>query len=91
LHACPGVLAGAVVAIPDDELGTRLGAAVVLERGTETDAASISRFCVERLPRYSVPEVIHVLPELPSTSTGKVDRPALATLVTHLMRAGNPA
>jgi amino acid adenylation domain-containing protein len=91
LHACPGVLAGAVVAIPDDELGARLRAAVVLERGTETDAASISRFCVERLPRYSVPEVIHVLPELPSTSTGKVDRPALATLVTHLMRAGNPA
>jgi acyl-coenzyme A synthetase/AMP-(fatty) acid ligase len=91
LHACPGVLAGAVVAIPDDELGARLRAAVVLASGTGTDAASISRFCGERLPRYSVPEAIHVLPELPFTSTGKVDRPALAALMKNLMRAGNPA
>jgi acyl-coenzyme A synthetase/AMP-(fatty) acid ligase len=89
LSSCPGVLAGAVVAVPDEELGARLRAAVVLGGETDTDPGSITRFCLGRLPRYAVPELIHVLRELPTTSTGKVDRTALAALLTTLEPGGD--
>lgn len=91
LNSCPGVLAGAVVAVPDEELGARLRAAVVLDGGGEIDPGEITRFCLGRLPRYAVPEVIRVMNELPTTSTGKVDRPALAALLTKLEPGSNPA
>jgi len=91
LTSCPGVLAGAVVAVPDDELGARLRAAVVLDGGKEIDPGSITRFCLGLLPRYAVPELIHVMSALPTTSTGKVDRPVLTALLTTLASGSSPS
>jgi acyl-CoA synthetase (AMP-forming)/AMP-acid ligase II len=34
-------------------------------------------YCLEKLPRYMVPESFDVLERLPKTSTGKIDRTAL--------------
>ena len=66
------------VAVPDDEVGHRIKACIVLKHGRDADAAAIHRHCAERLARYMVPEFVEFLPALPRTSTGKVDRAALA-------------
>ena len=33
--------------------------------------------CADKMPRYMVPKAVEVLNELPKTSSGKVDYPAL--------------
>jgi len=71
----PGVVECAVVAVADELVTNRLVAYVnVRDQSTEADLA---RFCTERLPRYMVPESFTLLPEMPKTSTGKIDRRSL--------------
>ena len=45
--------------------------------GIELDCDAIQDFCVEKMPRHMVPKSLEVLKELPKTSSGKVDYPAL--------------
>lgn len=68
----------AVVALPDDELGARLRAAVVLEGDAPISSSELASHCATKLPPYAVPESFVQLSELPTTSTGKVDRQTLA-------------
>jgi amino acid adenylation domain-containing protein len=80
LHSHPDVSACAVVAVPDDVLGTRLRAFVVAHRGAPAER-DLSRFCATLLPRYMIPESFMFLGDLPTTSTGKVDRAALMAML----------
>jgi len=66
-----------VVAIPDDEIGARLKAVVVLHPGQTLPRSEVQAFCLKRLPRYMVPEEFLFETELPRTSTGKADRQAV--------------
>lgn len=75
LSAVDGVVDGVVVALPDPLVGRRLEAVVVVRPGT--DGANVKRRCEARLPSYMVPRVVHLVAELPRTSTGKVDRQAV--------------
>jgi amino acid adenylation domain-containing protein len=67
----------AVVAVPDEEVGARLHAFVALHAGAKSDRQALTSHCLKALPRYMVPESLTIMEELPQTSTGKVDRPAL--------------
>jgi amino acid adenylation domain-containing protein/non-ribosomal peptide synthase protein (TIGR01720 family) len=68
----------AVAVVREDVPGDkRLVAYVVAEEGTPVDVASLRQALKERLPEYMVPSAIAVLPALPLTSNGKVDRKAL--------------
>lgn len=67
-----------MVALPDDELGARLRAAVVLEGDAPISSSELASHCATKLPPYAVPESFVQLSELPTTSTGKVDRQTLA-------------
>ena len=79
LNLHPGVVECAVLAIPDELFTNRLvGYATVREGTTVSD---LSSFCRDRLPGYMVPESFTLLPVLPKTSTGKIDRRALASSV----------
>ena len=71
----------AVVAIPDDRLGHALMAYAGAEAAPEEMA--LKRHCAQLVPRYMVPTRITTMDALPRTSTGKIDRDALARLAAE--------
>ncbi len=73
----------AVLAVPDDEIGNRLVAVIVVSPDSGLTVSDVRSFCQLRLPRYMVPETVRFEAALPKTSTGKVDRVALALSVQH--------
>ncbi|MGB6835737.1 MAG: acyl-CoA ligase (AMP-forming), exosortase A system-associated [Candidatus Acidiferrum sp.] len=73
-----GKLRGAAaIGIPDDILGQVVKVFVVAKDGSPLDSQELLSVCAEKMPRYMVPKFIEVLDELPKTSSGKVDYPAL--------------
>jgi amino acid adenylation domain-containing protein len=78
LYAHPAVVEAAVIAVPDQEIGSRLRGFVALKAGETLTAAALQSHCGALVPRYMVPEAIELRPSLPKTSTGKTDRAKLA-------------
>jgi acyl-coenzyme A synthetase/AMP-(fatty) acid ligase len=77
LYSHERVTEAVVVAIADELIGNRLAAVVV---GSDLTVEGVTRHCRTRLPHYMVPDDVLVVNELPKTSTGKVDRRAIAAL-----------
>jgi acyl-CoA synthetase (AMP-forming)/AMP-acid ligase II len=78
LEQHPRVAAAAVVGAPDERLGERVGAFVVAN-GAEPTLAELTAFLQERfrLAKQKLPEILRMLPELPMTATGKVNKQEL--------------
>jgi long-chain acyl-CoA synthetase len=72
LYAHPAVLEAAVLAVPHDELGEEVGAAVVLNEGAEATADELREHCKSELAAYKYPRRIWFLDELPKGPTGKI-------------------
>jgi acyl-CoA synthetase (AMP-forming)/AMP-acid ligase II len=73
----PQVREAAAIGVPDPDFGQRLVAFVVPRPGTALDAAEVAAWLAERVARYQRPRAIHIVPDLPLTAIGKVDRKAL--------------
>ena len=67
----------AAIGIPDEVLGQTVKVFLVGKDGVQLDCDSIQAYCTEKMPRHMVPKHFEVMKELPKTSSGKVDYPAL--------------
>lgn len=77
LFSCGKLKGVAVIGIPDEVLGQTIKAFAVLRDGESLEADELLAYCGEKLPRHMVPKAVELLSDLPKTSSGKVDYPAL--------------
>jgi malonyl-CoA/methylmalonyl-CoA synthetase len=82
LREHPAIAECAVVGVPDEEWGQRVGAAVVLHAGAALDLTELRAFCKERLAPYKAPSLLRILPTLPKNAMGKVQKPDLLPVFT---------
>jgi amino acid adenylation domain-containing protein len=73
----PGVAEVAVRAVTGPRGAAQLVAYPVLVPGTSLDERELRDYVAEKLPEHMVPSVVMVLPVLPLTANGKLDRSAL--------------
>jgi hypothetical protein len=72
LIAQPEIKEVVVVGVPDDALGSRLAAYVVLHDGAYLSDEDVRGLVRQRLAKFSVPRDVVFLGELPRNATGKV-------------------
>ena len=76
----PAVAAAGVVGRPDDLHGEEVVAFVELS-SDNVGPGDLVAFCKERIGGYKYPREVHVVPSLPLTPVGKLDRKALRSQV----------
>jgi fatty-acyl-CoA synthase len=77
LMAHPAVREAAVIAVTDERWSERPLACVVLEAGSETDAAELIEHLRGRVASWWLPEEFAFVTEVPKTSVGKFDKKGL--------------
>jgi cyclohexanecarboxylate-CoA ligase len=71
----PDIINAAVVGIPDERLGERICAAVVTVGTKELTVESLANYLVSKgLSKHYLPERLVVMPELPMTPSGKIQK-----------------
>jgi long-chain acyl-CoA synthetase len=71
----PAVIGACVVGVPDQKLGERIKAIVVLKEDTRgVSGAELTRWCRDRLASYKVPQYIEFRDMLPKSKVGKLLR-----------------
>jgi acyl-CoA synthetase (AMP-forming)/AMP-acid ligase II len=81
LMSHPAVSDAVCFGIADDKYGELVSAAVTLSQDVE--ARVLIEHCRGRLASYKVPVAIHVLPQIPRTPTGKVQRRRMAEHISR--------
>jgi acyl-CoA synthetase (AMP-forming)/AMP-acid ligase II len=78
LAAAPGVFEVAVVGVPDQMMGEKVGAVIVPTPGSTVDTDAVLSFARERLADFKVPQFLAVRADpLPRNPSGKVLKPVL--------------
>lgn len=69
----------AVIGIPDNLMGERVKAVVVVKPGSSLNEDEVKAYCNEHLAEYKIPRIVEFCNALPRNSTGKVLKRLLAT------------
>ena len=77
LTSHPDVAEAVAVGVPDDEMGQRLVAFVVVVSGSEPDVQRLRDHVRDNVARHQVPWRIEIVEDLPRNETGKVVRRTL--------------
>ena len=72
-----------MVGRPDEVHGEEIVAFVTLRPGYEVAERELGEYAKERLGGYKYPREIRVVPQVPLTPVGKVDRKALRALANR--------
>jgi acyl-CoA synthetase (AMP-forming)/AMP-acid ligase II len=76
----PAVAEAAAFGVPHPTWGEEVAAAVVLKE--PADEAAILAYCKDRLADYKRPKKLYIVTAIPRTSTGKIQRGAVAKALT---------
>lgn len=81
----PDVLEAGVVAVPDSHWGERPKAYVTIKEGRTLDPAAMIAWAKAHsdISKFMVPREVEVVPELPKTSTGKIQKNVLREWSRH--------
>ncbi len=78
LAAHPAVFEVAVIGVPDEVMGEKVGAIIVARPGTEVEVSEIVSFAKEHLADFKVPQYVALRREpLPRNPGGKILKPIL--------------
>ncbi|MCP2342713.1 AMP-binding protein [Actinomadura rupiterrae] len=80
IGAFPGVTGAVALLVPRPDDDPRLHAFVTHRPDAAPATRDLVAFCRAALPGYMIPQGVHVVPEFPLTTNGKVDRAALTAL-----------
>lgn len=84
LVAMPEIERAAVIGLPDDRLGERMCACVVLRAGQSIDlATAVERLEAGGLAKYKLPQRLEVFDALTATASGKIQKHELVRLVAE--------
>ncbi len=77
LYQTGKVSGAAAIGVPDEMLGQHIKVFITARDGEGINTESLIEFCKQKMPRHMVPRSVEILDEIPKTSSGKVDYPAL--------------
>lgn len=78
MMAYPGIAEAALVGMPDEVWGEIGKAFVVVDEGADFSEDLFIEFLGDRLAKYKLPRSVTVMPEIPKTVIGKIDKKLLA-------------
>jgi long-chain acyl-CoA synthetase len=81
-----GVNQAVVYGVAHEFLGQAIQAALVLESGSGLTEAGILAYCSVHLEKHMIPKHLEILPELPKTLTGKINRQQLQATSQELSK-----
>jgi acyl-CoA synthetase (AMP-forming)/AMP-acid ligase II len=73
LYQLPGVLAAAVIGVPDELLGEAIKAFIASSNDMLTQA-QVRKHCLALLESFMIPQFIEITTSLPVNENGKVDK-----------------